>query len=507
MQRHVPQRQAAGVARDLAVAVALRAGGGRGVRSRAARGERGGAALHQPLEPFDLPRLARRGGGRGLRGRGLGRRRPTAATAAQQQRHEQRREGGSHGTNGSPGSAGASLPASQRSAEAPTSASGPSWRAPAVAGEAGQQRRVLARVVGAGGGRVAAVVGGEDEEVALRVEPLEPAADRRVDDLERLVEAGDVAAVAVDLVGLDEVGEHEAAVELVDQVLGPADRLLVGGARVAAVDADAREHLLDLADRVDRDAVGAQLLEVGAAGRLEREVAAAGGALERARLAAERARDDAADGVLAAHDLARRLAGRVELGGRHLVDVRGDLEHRVGRGVDDQVAGREVLLAVVLDRVGAAVGLVEQDAAAGRVDQLVEDLVGEAVGVGPQRHRRDDAHQLPVAGDRVLARAERVQAAVEDGRLGGRDALERQDRAEPEAAQHRQVEAAGRLGDVAERVGAGVAVVGGVGQLARPARIQDDDEGAAIHARDCVRGRDGVGAAAASGGAAVVGML
>jgi hypothetical protein len=51
---------------------------------------------------------------------------------------------------------------------------------------------------------------------------------------------------------------------------------------------------------VDRHARLAQLLEVGAAGRLDREVAAAGGALERTRLAAERARDDAADGVLAA---------------------------------------------------------------------------------------------------------------------------------------------------------------------------------------------------------------
>ena len=75
---------------------------------------------------------------------------------------------------------------------------------------------------------------------------------------------------------------------------------------------------------------------------------------------------------------------------------------------------------------------------------------------------------------------------MEDRLLGGRDALQRQDRAEPEAPEHRQVEPAGRLGDVAERVGAGVAVVGGVGQLARSACIEDDDEGAAIHAADCV---------------------
>ena len=50
---------------------------------------------------------------------------------------------------------------------------------------------------------------------------------------------------------------------------------------------------------------------------------------------------------------------------------------------------------------------------------------------------------------------------------------------------------ADRLGDVAERVRAGVAVVRGVGQLARSACIEDDDERAAIHARDCVKRRRG----------------
>ncbi len=83
--------------------------------------------------------------------------------------------------------------------------------------EAREQRRVLARVVGAGRRRIAAVVGGDDEQVARRVEPLEPAADLRVDLPQRGVEAGDVAAVAVDLVGLDEVREDEPALELVDE--------------------------------------------------------------------------------------------------------------------------------------------------------------------------------------------------------------------------------------------------------------------------------------------------
>jgi hypothetical protein len=60
-----------------------------------------------------------------------------------------------------------------------------------------------------------------------------------------------------------------------------------------------------------------------------------------------------------------------------------DLQHRVGRRVDDQVAGLEVLLAEVVDDLGAAVGAVAEHPAAGAVDQLVEDVAGEALGVGP----------------------------------------------------------------------------------------------------------------------------
>ena len=101
------------------------------------------------------------------------------------------------------------------------------------------------------------------------------------------MEAGDVLAVAVDLVGLDEVGEHEAVLELVRsaRVVAAIAAAFVG-AGVLVVDADVVEHRADLADRVDRDAVGLQLVEVGAAGRVEREVLAPLRALERAGRAA-----------------------------------------------------------------------------------------------------------------------------------------------------------------------------------------------------------------------------
>ena len=110
-------------------------------------------------------------------------------------------------------------------------------------------------------------------------------------------------------------------------------------------------------------------------------------------------------------------------------------------------------------------GLVAEHAAAGAVHERVDHVVREAVRVGRERRRRDDAHQLPVAGRRVLALRALEQPAGDRRRARlRRAALERLDVAEPERLEVRQVEAADGARDVAERVGALVAVFGGVRQ-------------------------------------------
>ena len=93
--------------------------------------------------------------------------------------------------------------------------------------------------------------------------------------------------------------------------------------------------------------------------------------------------------------------------------------------------------------------------------------------------RRDDAHQLPVAGRRVLA-LRALDEPPGDRRRARlrRTALERLDVAEAERLEARQVEAADRARDVAERVGSLVAVVGGVGQRSRADGVEHDDAGA-----------------------------
>ena len=80
-------------------------------------------------------------------------------------------------------------------------------RAPVI-----EQRHVLPRVIGARRRRIVAVIGGDDEQVVvaqLRQDAREP----RVEALEVRGIAGDVVAVAVLRVEVDEVGEDQAAID------------------------------------------------------------------------------------------------------------------------------------------------------------------------------------------------------------------------------------------------------------------------------------------------------
>jgi hypothetical protein len=156
--------------------------------------------------------------------------------------------------------------------------------------------------------------------------------------------------------------------------------------------------------------------------------------------------------------------------------VRGDLEHRVLARVDDQGAAAQVLGSALLDRLDAVAGPVaDHPAPADRRDQL-DHLGREAGREGRQGATGGDAHHAPVTGGRVLARPERGEPAVEHGRLGRRDAFERQDRAQPEAPERGQMQAADLARQVPERVRAGVPVLGGVRQRARPTGIDDHHE-------------------------------
>ena len=236
-------------------------------------------------------------------------------------------------------------------------------------------------------------------------------------------------------------------------MLASASRVGRAGVRVA--EADAGEQRRRLADAVDRDAGVAQRVEVALRRRRERVVAAAR-ACARTR-PARRSNGRAITRPTASAPAARaqRRARRVELLGRHHRDVRGELHDRVLRGVEDRAAAGEVLLAVVVDRRDAVVGAVADDRDADRGLARAPAVGRQPVGVARRRVRRDDAHQLPVPGGRILAGPERVQAPVQrpacgDGGTPGSARM----LPSPSAPSVGSDEAADRLRDVQQRVGA-----------------------------------------------------
>ena len=108
--------------------------------------------------------------------------------------------------------------------------------------------------------------------------------------------------------------------------------------------------------------------------------------------------------------------------------------------------------------------------------ERVDHLERESVGVRRQSLRRDDAHELPVAGHRVLALGA-LGEPPGHGRCARlrRAPLELLDVAEPERLEIREIEPSHRPRDVAQGVRPLVAETVGVGQRARPDAVQHDD--------------------------------
>ena len=101
---------------------------------------------------------------------------------------------------------------------------------------------------------------------------------------------------------------------------------------------------------------------------------------------------------------------------------------------------------------------------------------GKPCGYVGNGGRRDDAHELPVAGRRVLALRALEQPAGDRRRAGlRRAALERHHVSEPERLEIGQVEASDGAGDVAEGVRAFVPVLPCVRQLSSADGVEHDD--------------------------------
>ena len=208
-------------------------------------------------------------------------------------------------------------------------------------------------MVGRGRRRVAAVVRCQDEQVAVAHRRQDPR-QAVVELLERVREPARVVPMTPEHVGLDEVREHQAAVgDGSHQLPGRRDPLGIRGRRMAGIDVLPRRRCRRSSRRRARSSRGREAAGGGSGAAARARSRAARRPPVGARVPFERARDHPADGVLAAQDsrAVRQASYSSSSGNDRLVG--GDLEHAVGRRVDDPAPGALVLGAQALDDLGA----------------------------------------------------------------------------------------------------------------------------------------------------------
>ena len=100
--------------------------------------------------------------------------------------------------------------------------------------------------------------------------------------------------------------------------------------------------------------------------RQQRKVAAVCGAGKAAALFTDkRTGDDAPNAMFSLHDFPGNLTDSIQLVQRNLLLMGCDLQHTVSRGIDDQIAGAQMLLSVVLNDLRARIGQIAEDTASG----------------------------------------------------------------------------------------------------------------------------------------------
>src|SRR5581483_3539653 len=205
-----------------------------------------------------------------------------------------------------------------------------------------KDRNLLARVISAAPGGITAMVGGDDHEI-VGGELVQQVRKARIEGFEGGSISGDVAAVSIDGVEVDKIGEQQPAIAQLRKALQRAieQRIIIAPPLVVSGSAVSKD-IVDLADRNHVASVGGGEVEDGGFRRRDREVAAVRGPLEiLRRRSRERAGDDAAD-VERIDQPARDLADREQPCKPERLLMGCDLEHAVGGGVADRLARLDV---------------------------------------------------------------------------------------------------------------------------------------------------------------------
>jgi len=270
-----------------------------------------------------------------------------------------------------------------------------------------QDRHAFTGMVGAPPCGIAAVIGGQQNEIAC----FELLGDRRqpvIEGLQRCRIARDIAAMTVKHVEIDEVGEDQIAVPgLVHRPQRRLEKSVIAACLVAPGHALMSKDIVDLADSDDLPPGFLRNVEKRRSGRRDGIVLAVTGACKALlRRADEGARDHPADIEWVDH-IPDLFAQAVKTREPEMLLVGGDLNHRIARRVEDRLAGRDMLFAELLDDFGARGVAVTEDAGnvTGLHELLHQLLVerGSVIGEITPFEGNGLTGDLPMPRRRVLA--------------------------------------------------------------------------------------------------------
>jgi hypothetical protein len=197
------------------------------------------------------------------------------------------------------------------------------------------------------------VLGCRHHEQIRRPQPRQEQRQAGIESLEIRRVPGGIVAMAVHSVEVHKVCEDQAATRIRHGLFDAIHSLLIACGRHGVSDTATGEKILDLANRDHWHAAVVEEVEQRVRRWFERIVMPVGGAPEPARCAHEWPGNDASNPEPSRNEIERHLADAVLLGYRNDLFVRGDLEHAVGRRIDDRLGRRHVFSPQALDDFGA----------------------------------------------------------------------------------------------------------------------------------------------------------
>ena len=349
----------------------------------------------------------------------------------------------------------------------------------------------FAGVIGTAPGGVIAVIGGEDDEVVgadFRKKRSQP----NIEFLQRPRIPGHVAAVSVQHVKIHQVGKKQPARSRLPQVVNGLHAMGIRFRRMRLRNPAAGEDVADLADAGDADAGVLQFVQHRAR-RPKRIVVPVGRAFEVAVRAGEGPRNHASDfpGV---GQTARNTADFVQTLQRDHVLMGGDLQDRIGRGVENGISAGDVFRTELIKNGGAAGGLIAEESDSGLAFDGA-DQFGRKFFKGGERFFQHDPGDFPMSRGGVLpGRTPGHDAETAGLRNAGGRTVEGEAEAEPVKVGRLQTGVV--FDDVSEGVGPLIAVVRRLRGVSDPDAVQNNDEGSGscFHSRDDLLGgwhRDG----------------